>query len=72
MVRSELLFILLLETLEFWRFYLLKNIKMLHDEFLYDESLNSYHSHIYMHLYLLLVSIEYSQAVSTLRDWSCG
>jgi len=21
---------------------------MLHDEFLYDESLNSYHSHIYM------------------------
>jgi hypothetical protein len=48
MARSELLFILLLEILEFWRFYLLKNIKMLHVEFLYDESLNSYHSHIYM------------------------
>ena len=34
--------------LEFWKIYLLKNIKMLHDEFLYDESLNSYHNEIYM------------------------
>ena len=34
--------------LEFWRVYLLKNIKMLHDELLYDESLNSYHNQIYM------------------------
>jgi hypothetical protein len=25
---------------------------MLHDEFLYDESLNSYHNHIYMHVRL--------------------
>jgi hypothetical protein len=46
MGRFEVLFILFLEILEFWRFYLLK--KMPHDEFLYDESLNSYHSHIYM------------------------
>jgi hypothetical protein len=28
--------------------YLLKNLKLPHDEFLYDESFNSYHSHIYM------------------------
>jgi hypothetical protein len=48
MGRSELLFILFLEILEFLRFYLLKNIQMLHDEFLYDESLNFYHSHMYM------------------------
>jgi hypothetical protein len=50
MGRSELLFILFLEILEFWRIYILKRnkIKMLHDEFLYDESLNSYHNHIYM------------------------
>jgi len=34
--------------LEFWRILSLKIFKMLHDEFLYDESLNSYHSHIYM------------------------
>jgi hypothetical protein len=27
--------------------YLLKILKLLHDEFLYDESLNSYHDHIY-------------------------
>jgi hypothetical protein len=26
----------------------LKNIKLPHDEFLYDESFNSYHRHIYM------------------------
>jgi hypothetical protein len=63
MRRSELLFILFLVILEFWRIYLLKIFKMLHDKFLYDESLNSYHSHIYMPfrlgkpslLYLLLV-----------------
>jgi hypothetical protein len=42
MGRFELLFILFLEILSF------ENIKMMHDEFLYDESLNSYHSHIYM------------------------
>ena len=39
---------LFLEMLEFWRILSLKIFKMLHDEFLYDESLNSYHSHIYM------------------------
>jgi hypothetical protein len=42
----ELLFIMFLEILEFWRIYLLK-MNSLHDEFLYDESLNSYHSHIH-------------------------
>ena len=35
-------------SLEIWRILSLKIFKMLHDEFLYDESLNSYHSHIYM------------------------
>jgi len=34
----ELLLILLLEMLEFWRI-LFKNLKLLHDEFLYDEGL---------------------------------
>jgi len=43
----ELLLILLLEMLEFWRI-LFKNLKVLHDEFLYDESLNSYHNQILM------------------------
>jgi hypothetical protein len=47
MRRSELLFILFLEMLEFWRIYLLKK-KLLHDEFMYDESLNSYHNYIFM------------------------
>jgi hypothetical protein len=28
--------------------FIFKIFKILHDEFLYDESLNSYHSHIYM------------------------
>jgi hypothetical protein len=44
----ELLSIMFLEILEFWRIYLLK-INLLHDEFLYDESLNSYHSHIHVY-----------------------
>jgi hypothetical protein len=57
MARSELLFILLLEILEFWRFYLLKNIKMLHYKFMYDESFNSYHSHIYMFVRLGKLSL---------------
>jgi len=39
---------LFLEMLEFWRILSFKIFKILHDEFLYDESLNSYHSHIYM------------------------
>jgi len=39
---------LFLEMLEFWRILSLKIFKIVHDEFLYDESLNSYHSHIYM------------------------
>jgi len=33
----ELLLILLLEILEFWRIYF-ENLKLLHDEFPYDES----------------------------------
>ena len=56
---------LFLEMLEFWRILSLKIFKMLHDEFLYDESLKSYHIHIYMlirlwtiHLRLLFVNIE--------------
>ena len=39
---------LFLEMLELWRILSLKIFKILHDELLYDESLNSYHSHIYM------------------------
>jgi len=38
---------LFLEMLEFLRILSLKIFKILHNEFLYDESLNSYHSHIY-------------------------
>jgi len=38
---------LFLEMLEFWRILFLKIFKILHDEFLYDESLKSYHNHIY-------------------------
>ena len=62
---------LFLEMLEFWRILSLKIFKMLHDEFLYDESLKSYHSHIYTCLldyepyiyFLLLMSIECGQGV---------
>jgi hypothetical protein len=43
-----LLSIMFLEILEFWRNYLLK-INLLHDEFMYDESLNSYHIHIHVY-----------------------
>ena len=39
---------LFLQMLEFWRILSLRIFKITHDEFLYDESLNSYHSHIYM------------------------
>ena len=39
---------LFLEMLEFWRILSLKIFEMLYDEFLYDESLKSYHSHIYI------------------------
>ena len=59
------------EMLEIWRILSLKIFKISHDEFLYDESLNSYHSYIYTclldfepHIYfLLLMSIECGQAV---------
>jgi len=34
--------------LELWRILSLKIFKILHDELLYDKSLNSYNSHIYM------------------------
>jgi len=61
---------LFLEMLEFWRILSLKIFKMLHDEFLYDESLKSYTA-IYTclldfepHIYFLqLMSIECGQAV---------
>jgi len=61
---------LFLEMLEFWRILSLKIYKMLHDEFLYDESLKFYTA-IYTSLldyepyiyFLLLMSIECGQAV---------
>jgi len=43
----KLLSILLLEILEFWIIYF-ESFNLLHDEFLYDEILNSYHSQIHM------------------------
>jgi len=61
---------LFLEILEFWRILSLKIFKILNDEFLYDESLKSYHSlytclldyepYIY---FFLLMSIKCGQAV---------
>jgi len=39
---------LFLEMLEFCRILSLKIFKITHDEFLYDESLNSYHSYTYV------------------------
>jgi hypothetical protein len=44
----ELMSIMFLEILDFRRIYLMK-INLLHDEFLYDESLNSYHNHIHVY-----------------------
>jgi hypothetical protein len=47
--------------------YLLKNLKYSHDEFLYNESFNSYHNHIYMlsrigkSAHKLLACIEFGQ-----------
>jgi hypothetical protein len=60
--------------------YLLKNIKLPHDEFLYDESLNSYHSHIYMfarlgkpaHKLLALYWVWSTHVRPLLRGWSCS
>jgi hypothetical protein len=59
--------------------YCLKILKLLHDEFLYDESLNSYHSHIYMldRLGSPLIDLLHVYALSVvnlcwyLRDLSC-
>jgi hypothetical protein len=60
--------------------YLFKNLKLPHDEFLYDESFNSYHSHIYMlarlgklsHKLLTLYWV-WSTCVRPLsRGWSCS
>jgi hypothetical protein len=59
--------------------YLLKILKLLHDEFLYDESLNSYHNHIYMldRLGSTLIDLLLVYALSVvklcwyLRDLSC-
>jgi len=55
---------LFLELLEFWRILFLKIFKILHDEFLYDDSLKSYHNHIYMlirlwTIYLLFTAYEH-------------
>jgi hypothetical protein len=80
MGRFELLFILFLVTLEFWRFIFWKNLKLPHDEFLYDESFNSYHSHIYMlakigkpaHRLLALCWIWSTRVRPLLRGWSCS
>ena len=50
---------------------------MLHDEFLYDKSLNSHQSHIYyldqenFHIYVVCFCIEFCQALSS-RNSSCG
>jgi hypothetical protein len=60
--------------------YLLKSLKLPHDEFLYDESLNSYHSHIYMFARigkpayrLLALCWVWSTHVRPLsRGWSCS
>ena len=62
---------LFLEMLENWTILSLKIFKITHDEFLYDESLKSYHGHVYICLldyesyiyFLLLMSIECGQAV---------
>jgi hypothetical protein len=60
--------------------YLLKNIKLPHDEFLYDESFNSYHSHIYMlarigkpaHRLLALCWVWSTRVRPLSRGWSCS
>ena len=51
---------LLIEMLEFWRILSLKIFKMLHDEFLYDESLKSYHNHIYMLIRLWTIHLHFT------------
>ena len=48
---------LFLEMLEFWRILSLKIFKITHDEFLYDESLKSYHNHIYMLIRLRTIQL---------------
>ena len=58
---------LFLEMLEFWRILSLKIFKMLHDEFLYDESLKSYHSHIYMLIRLWTIHFYYLWALSVVK-----
>ena len=65
---------LFLEMLEFWRILSLKIFKMLHDEFLNDESLNSYHSHIYMlarlrSTHLLFTAYEHGVWSSCVDPW---
>jgi hypothetical protein len=60
--------------------YLLKNLKSPHDKFLYDESFNSYHSHIYMlakigkpaHRLLTLHWIWLTHVRPLSRGWSCS
>jgi hypothetical protein len=60
--------------------YLLKNLKLPHDEFLYNESFNSYHSHIYMlvrlgklaHTLLALYWVRSTRVRPLSRGWSCS
>jgi hypothetical protein len=59
--------------------YIFENIKLSHDEFLYDESFNSYHSHIYMiarlgkpaHRLLVLCWVWSTRVRPLSRGWSC-
>jgi peptidyl-prolyl cis-trans isomerase D len=46
----------------------MKIFKMLHDEFLYDESLNSYHSHIYMLARLAITYATWLQATENVAQ----
>jgi hypothetical protein len=60
--------------------YLLKNLKLPHDEFLYDESFNSYQNHIYMlvrqgklaHTLLALYWVRSTRVRPLSRGWSCS
>jgi hypothetical protein len=60
--------------------YLLKNLKLPHDKFLYDESFNSYYSHIYIlarigkpaHKLLALYWVWSTRVRPLSRGWSCS
>jgi hypothetical protein len=71
---------LVLSDTRFLEIYLLKNLKLPHDEFIYDESFNSYHNHIYMlariektaHRLLTLCWVWSTRVRPLLRGWSCS